>query len=278
MRAEGILKRLISFSLLLSLLIWMGVCHVFGNPNAKHPVTNERLTADCFKARGQVTVDAELDEWKFVEPVEVKYKEQDIKGGRHWKNVEDCSGKIMLMWDESFIYVAAEIKDDKLVANKTGSSIWQNDGLEIFFAPDNEPSPLGGWPHPTHYQFGLAPSGPNDKPQSWAWCNVDGNANQAADYITIASKLLKPYTGYIIEASIKLEGTPALAEKVVEGDIIAFHCTIDDADGNAEPESQMTWSGLDPHDENGFGSLTFVGPASVSPRGKLGITWGWLKR
>ena len=112
MRTEDILRCLISFALFSSLLLWVEVCHVFGNPNARHPVTNEKLTTNCFKARGQITVDAEL---------------------------------------------------------------------------------------------------------------------------------------------------------------------IDDADGNAEPESQMTWSGLDPHDENGFGSLTFVGPASVSPQGRLGITWGWLK-
>jgi len=250
---------------------------VMANPKAKHPVTGEKLEASCFKAKAPVTIDADLREWKFVKPVEVKYKEQDIKGGQHWKGSDDCSGRIMLMWDEGFIYVAAEVRDDKQVNNKTGSSIWQNDGLEIFFAPENEPAPSAPWPHTTHYQFGLAPSGPDKKPQSWTWCDVDGNTNQAAPYITVASKLFTPYTGYIIEASIDLASTPALAEKVKEGNTIAFHCTIDDADGNAEPETQMTWSGLDPHDENGFGSLTFTGPAAVWPKGKLALTWGGLK-
>jgi len=55
MRTEDILRCLISFALFSSLLLWVEVCHVFGNPNARHPVTNEKLTANCFKARGQIT-------------------------------------------------------------------------------------------------------------------------------------------------------------------------------------------------------------------------------
>lgn len=262
---------------LFGFFLWAGAYNAFAH--AKHPKTGKDLAVDCVKTTSKVKVDANLDEWKFAQPVEVKDKEQlfqVFKGD--WTGPEDCSGTVWVMWDADFIYVAAEVKDEKLIAKQAGGPIWKNEAIEVFFSPEHISIDPGPWPHPMHYQFGLAPSGPDNKPQQWAWCHVDGQTDRAQGNVTIASKLLQPYTGYIVEASIKLSETKKLAAVVKEGNTIAFHVAIDDADSDPERDLQITWSHFEAHDQkNGFGDLKFVGPAAVSPQGKMSITWGQLK-
>ncbi len=267
---------IVSISLIGLLLCGMSFL-VYAHDKAKHPKTGEPLRAESFRAEVPVKIDAKLDEWKWVVPAEIKYAEQINVGPDNWKDAKDASCKIYCMWDEDYIYMAAEVQDDELLADKTGGSMWQNDGLEIFFSPENEAIDPGDWPHPSHYQFGLTPSSPDGEPAQWCWCNCDGVTNQTTNYIEIASSISDPYTGYEIETSIKLDAVPLLAEKVEERSTVGYHLNLDDSDGEGEPDCQITWSGGDPHDDRMFGDVTFVGPAVVSPGGKAATTWGALK-
>lgn len=280
MRAKSVLSVLLIVSLL-----WLVPSFVVAHDDAEHPKTGEPLRTDCFQADKPVKIDGKLDEWGNVVPAEIKYGEQVNQelgqildnGPEDWEGAEDASAKLFVMWDKDYIYVAAEVIDDKLVADQVDSKIHQNDGLEIYFSPENLAIEPGNFPHPSHYQFGLCPSGVDDQPKQWCWCNCDGNTRQSADYITIASSISKPYKGYAVEASIRLDAVPMLAEKVKEGNTIGLHWSLNDADGKATPDARITWSGAIPHDDMFFGNITFVGPAAVSPQVKVTTTWGALK-
>lgn len=260
---------LISFSFLL--LCIFQLAHAALTYEAPQPVPGTKMK-----------IDANLEEWKYVKDVVVIDKKGQIENAgkvANWDGPNDTSSQTWVMWDQDFIYIAAEAKDEKLQAKQEGGSIWKNEGLEIFFSAGVIKEAEGGWPHDNvHYQFGLTPSGPNKKPQQWIWCSQDlGKGSRATDYIEIASKLRTPYTGYVIEASMKLDGVPKLAKEVGEGKEVSFSVTLNDADDSAENETQMTWHGKPSHSQLDFGILTFGGPLAVSPRGKMITTWSSLK-
>jgi hypothetical protein len=223
-----------------------------------------------------VKIDGKLDEWKHATPVAVDVEEQlySVFQG-DWTGDEDCSGIVYMMYDNNYIYVAGEFKDEKLIAGQTGGDIWKNECLEIFF--DSQDILMGGH---EHYQFGFAPSGPSDKPQVWNWCNENlGKAQQACDdYVKLVSVISDPYTGYTLEASIERAEMDVLEEVIETGAVIGFHIAIDDADDNTERDLQITWSSFEAHDQFNFGDLVFVGPLAVSPAGAVTATWGQIKK
>lgn len=51
-----------------------------------------------------------------------------------WKGARDLSGAVWLAWDDTWLYLAAEVADDALMqAAPEGAEPWQGDSLEIFF-------------------------------------------------------------------------------------------------------------------------------------------------
>jgi hypothetical protein len=247
----------------------------FAGAHQEHPKTGDPLVIECGKTTTGVKIDGKLDEWKFTQPAVVDVKQQlfDVWQG-DWKDADDCSGVVYMMYDDKYIYVAGEFKDEKLIAQQTGSNIWMNECLEIFF--DSQDILMGGH---NHYQFGFAPTGPGDKPQVWNWCNETlGKAQQACDnYVKLASDVSDPYTGYTLEASIEIAQLDALEDIIEEGTVIGYHIAIDDADDNAERDLQITWSSFEAHDQLHFGDLVFTGPLAVSPASALTAKWGQIK-
>jgi len=273
------MKRCSILSILVCLVVTTFFLVSFAGAHEKHPKTGDPLIIECGKIPRGVVLDANLDEWKFAKPAKVDVKEQlysVFKGD--WTGPEDCSGIVYMMYSDKYIYVAGEFKDEKLIAQQTGSTIWKDECLEIFFDPENIEM---GWPesHQVHYQFGFAPTGPDNEPQVWNWCNPNaGKAQQACDnYVKLASKLLNPYKGYILEGSIEIAQLDELKGIVKPGTTIGYHIAIDDADDDAERDLQITWSCAEAHDQLHFGDLVFTGPLAVSPAGALTTTWGKIK-
>lgn len=251
----------------------------FANAQEEHPKTGEPLIIECGKITSPVNLDANLGEWKFAVPTIVDVEEQlyDVFQG-DWIDAEDCSGTVYMMYDDDYIYVAGEFKDEELIAEQMAGNIWMNECLEIFFDPQNIDIDAAAG-HSVHYQFGFAPSGPSDKPQVWNWCNPNaGKAQQdCSGYVSLASKLLSPYTGYILEGSIEISELDDLKDIIEPGTVIGYHIAIDDSDVDANRDLQITWSSYEAHDQLHFGDLVFGEALAVSPASALTATWGQIK-
>ncbi|BBH22310.1 hypothetical protein Back11_36550 [Paenibacillus baekrokdamisoli] len=80
----------------------------------------------------------------------------------------DLSGTVKLRWDSNNFYLTADIKDDKFNHAASGSSIWQNDGIQFSVAP-GVPGESQSW-----YEYGISqtPSGP----QIYRWLTMQGAA------------------------------------------------------------------------------------------------------
>jgi len=246
----------------------------------KHPKTGKPLIMECGKITSGVNLDGNLSEWKYAKPATVDVKEQMysiFKGD--WTGPADCSGVVYMMYDDKYIYVAGEFKDEKLIAQQTGSNIWKDECLEIFFDPENILMAAAD-AHSVHYQFGFAPTGPAGQPQVWNWCNPNSaKAQQACDsYVKLASVVSNPYTGYTLEGSIEIAQLDKLKGLIKPGAVIGYHIAIDDADVDSERDLQITWSSAEAHDQLHFGDLIFGQPLGVSPAGAVTTTWGQLKK
>jgi len=213
------------------------------DPPAVHPKTGDELVIDCL--RGTVTIDGDLSDWNLgsMTPAVLDTPEQLSSGQTTWDNPKDSSGEFYLLWDDVNIYIAVVMKDDKLSQNKTGGSIWNADGIEVFFSTLNAVSG-----HDEHYQYGF-----DFKEQTWNWCNMDSGGQSAIGYLQVASSITGD--GYICEASIEYGQMLSLDFSV--GNTIGFHPVFDDTDiDDGDRELQMTWTGRPAHDQSqGFGYL-----------------------
>jgi hypothetical protein len=86
----------------------------------------------------------------------------------------------------------------------------------------------------------------------------------------------KTADGYICEAAIEYSNMKSLTFKT--GNALAFHAVLDDTDA-ADREVQMTWTGLEAHNQTmGYGNIVLSSqPMSVGSEGKASLTWGAIK-
>ena len=214
------------------------------DPPAEHPATGEELVIDCLRGTPDA-IDGDLSDWELAAmiPAVLDTEEQLSSGQSTWDGPDDSSGKFYTLWDDENIYMAVVMKDDVITSNKSDGSIWNADGIEVFFATTFA---VGG--HDEHYQYGF-----DFKEQTWNWDNMDGGGQSAIDYLQAACTITDD--GYICEAAIEYGEMLSLDWSV--GSTIGFHPVFDDTDiVDGDRELQMTWTGREAHDQSlGFGYL-----------------------
>lgn len=243
----------------------------FAGEPAEHPKTGDPLVIDCFK--GTPKLDGNLSDWNlnYLTPAVLDTKEQIYAGvapgAAGWTGPKDSSAKFYLLWDEKYIYIGLDMKDDKISMTKSGGDIWNADGVEVFFST-TEAVPAGD--HSQHYQYGF-----NANNAVWNWCNMDGAGSKEPAYMKCTTT--KAADGYVCEVSIEHGQIKSLEFKA--GNAIGFHPAFDDADDTADRKLQMTWTGLEAHDQStSFGRIILKNEnAAVDSSGKASITWGAIK-
>ncbi|MGE5295759.1 MAG: sugar-binding protein, partial [Solirubrobacterales bacterium] len=214
-------------------------------PPAVHPVTGEPLIITCLKGT-PTALDGDLSDWNLqaMTPAVLDAAAQINSGATTWTGVDDCSAQFYVEWDETNIYVAIIVKDDKVVTNKTDGNIWNADCAEVFFGTTNLGTSASD--HTQHYQFGL-----NGNGQFWNWCNMDSAGQSLPNFVQMAS--VRTPTGYVCEAAIQHARMSALTFKA--GTTLGFHPAVDDTDAT-DRELQITWTSREAHDQSlGFGYL-----------------------
>ena len=185
------------------------------DPPAEHPATGEELVIDLLRGTPDA-IDGDLSDWELdaLIPAVLDTEEQLFSGQSTWDGPDDSSGKFYMLWDDENIYMAVVMKDDVVTSNKSDGSIWNADGIEVFFATTFA---VGG--HDEHYQYGF-----DFKEQTWNWDNMDGGGQSPIDYLQVACTTTGD--GYICEAAIEYGEMLSLDWDV--GSPIGFHPVIDD--------------------------------------------------
>jgi regulation of enolase protein 1 (concanavalin A-like superfamily) len=222
-------------------------------PPAVHPTTGEPLVIPCLRGTPQA-IDGDLGDWNLdaMTPAVLDVVGQLYTGQASWTNADDCSGKFYLLWDDTKIYLAVVVKDDRIATTKTGGDIWNADCIEVFFSA---PDVVATHTATSHYQYGF-----NAGNQKWNWCNMDGTGAREPAYLQTASS--RTPEGYICEVAI--EYGQMLSLKFIPGDAIGFHPVIDDTEAT-DREIQMTWTAREAHDQTlGFGHILLSADPAVA--------------
>jgi len=74
-------------------------------------------------------LDSVWDEWNTT-----KYPAKYVAyGSGEWNNSDDLEGSFRIGWDNTYLYVAVKVLDDKYVQNATGQDLYKGDSIEILF-------------------------------------------------------------------------------------------------------------------------------------------------
>lgn len=131
----------------------------------------EHFTA--VRAPKSMRIDGKLDEWDVVREHGITIDSLDylVSGNAsEWHGLEDISGTFYVMYDDEYLYVAAEIVDDELYVDFLGTYLFQSDGIQIFVSWDGYGSGRTSYSN-YDFQFGFAPGLDGNWPEFHTWNN-----------------------------------------------------------------------------------------------------------
>lgn len=153
-----------------------------------------------------------------------------------WSGVDDLSARIRYLWDDRFLYVAVQAKDD--IAGSLafeGADLWRTDGLQFLIDPTR-----GSNQKPGKYEYviGLGKQGPQ------AWCTLSADAGAPsgnATDIRLAIKRDKENSGDTTY-EIAIPWARVAPFKPEQGGNLGFTLIVNEDDGPGR-DAFMTWFG-----------------------------------
>jgi hypothetical protein len=215
------------------------------------------------KLKGPITLDGSFDEWKKIPFIAVNGKNGVFDGeSSRADNDQDLSYKFAVSYDVTALYVAVEVKDDKLVTDdtKTGEKdgkCWMDDAVEVFLDGNHNRSSNARDKAKKEYQFGgefsLTASGAATS-NCTGWPKTFGDANYWSG--AVARKQLKDGS-WIVCYEYRLSWT-VMGNKPLKKGSLGFTIGVQDDDNGGQRDHALYWSGKSPScwkDESGWGDL-----------------------
>jgi hypothetical protein len=206
----------------------------------RRAVPKPERVAEALRALTPVTVDGDLAEWVAAQPLPANSAEQVLRGAAAWPGPEQAGYVLYWMWDETNLYVAAELRDAQHVQNDTGPSVWRGDTLWLYLD-------TRGNRERVDVKLTLAQT--PDGPQVWNWVGQSFLAGAQLAWRETDG-------GYLYEAALPLESLNFL--EPAEGELIHFEAGMGFTGGF------MDWTGLDPDTAANLAPLHFVTALSAA--------------
>jgi len=89
-----------------------------------------------------IAVDGDLGDWSAVpNAISVSDAAQVVWGAGMWNGTTDLSGTVRLAWRQEYLFIAADVTDDRIRQTQRGDSLWKGDHIEVYLdvSPDVEP-------------------------------------------------------------------------------------------------------------------------------------------
>ena len=216
------------------------------------PGAVKRIDADF----GSVVIDGNFDEWsdQFI-----SLDSGSANRVNHPETISgpsDSSALIQARWDETHLYFAFDVRDDRIKVDST--DLWKDDSIEIGVdgENDNEPFSDSGGDHQYTVRFDGAAA---DRTMTIGDPGVKWAVKTAA-------------FGYRVEVAIPLSelGIDSLSQ----GQTIGIDFAINDDDDGGERDAQLVWASYSTYsDATAFGDLALRGgPPTPTPTPTRAIT------
>ena len=224
-------------------------------------VTKLDLRVDPFvysvlKTPTPITIDGNIDgpEWEGAQAMGVDQRRQLAAGGTTvWRGLEDLSGTAKWKWDDTYIYLAANVVDDTRVNQRVADpadwgNLWQGDGFETYIQLDPYDPRRSAYRIDRNYQWtiGVDPEGV----VGWKIFRATSTPNdvlppdipEPAEH----SKVVKTPKGYILEARFPWASLPDVNQELIPpkvGTQGAIALAINDTDNDVNTrDQQASWN------------------------------------
>jgi hypothetical protein len=186
-------------------------------------------------------IDGDIDEWLNL-PGKIPVTGKDVRWGKSkWKDDDDLSGCFQLCWDANYLYILADVTDEKLLVTKSGVNLYQTDHIEVDIDTDYQPDAKGTY-SAKQFLIAFSPGNMEDTgdplvdiaPEYYIYNPVDIKIEHN---IYVASKPTE--YGYIIELRIPWK---LLKVKPEIGMTIGIDLHLSDSDESENQESLTTLS------------------------------------
>jgi Carbohydrate family 9 binding domain-like/BNR/Asp-box repeat len=158
------------------------------------PLTRPGASVTATYMSAKPTIDGNLDEWNLT-----RYPVEDVVFGEsNWVGLKDCSGQVMLGYDNQNLYIAAQVTDEAYVQNASGKNQYKGDSVEIQLDTNLQGDYYVQTLSDDDFQIGLSGGNASNAPQAYLWYpdRLEGLLGTAR----IGFKLLDG--GYVIEAAV----------------------------------------------------------------------------
>ncbi len=113
-----------------------------------------RVPLLCHKVSKPLTIDGDLSDWGSFPAVELNRKEQ--VHDKAWGGVSDLSGRFMLAWDTTNLYIGSVVQDDKFVQPYSANELWRGDSVVVGITPNRNTSWEQVGYGDSDHEFGMA--------------------------------------------------------------------------------------------------------------------------
>lgn len=113
-------------------------------------------------------IDGSLSDW---EGPWIEFPGDRYQGHGDWHGPDDLSARVALAYDNAWLYLAAEVRDDTHCQPRTGKAIWDADSIQIALDPLNIRNAAGYAPTDVEIGFALGDDG---QVATWRWHGLWG--------------------------------------------------------------------------------------------------------
>ncbi|MEK6796324.1 MAG: LamG-like jellyroll fold domain-containing protein [Spirochaetota bacterium] len=110
---------------------------VIANGKSSRDVRTSIPVLICERAKGSITIDGDLSDWKGYRPIPMGHDRADViefaKGA--YGGMDDISAAAYLTYDDENLYLALDVKDNAHRQSKSGGGMWTGDSVQIFLDP-----------------------------------------------------------------------------------------------------------------------------------------------
>lgn len=174
-------------------------------------------TATRFKSTFQP--DGKVDEWQGM--TQMALQNPKVAG-------DDASAMTYVAWDDQYLYVAVDVRDNEVLNNKPRAKLYQHDSIEFFLSTEPREEGAGYGPH--DHQFFITPT--SGEGHAIVGEVTDREAGVVKDVPNVKSFVGKAGKGWVAELAIPWTN---LADfKPATGAKLAMEMRLNDADTSHE--------------------------------------------
>jgi len=197
-------------------------------------------------------IDGKLDEWKSLPCYDVNRADQISYGDpSQWSSPQDLSGRVCYAWDAANLYVAFQIKDDQLVQQNSGSSLWKGDHVELWFDTQLQLDFDSNTAGDDDFQLGVSPGDfQQAKPDFYIFAPALYPSAWRGQVEYAVVKTPDGYAGEVKLPAKVLKGLRLVADNTIG---VSFEPSDTDTPGSSEQELMMS---LAPRSSSQWGNPT----------------------